>query len=65
MNTLGSNIRKYRQLRKLSQKKLGEKLGFSARTVSDWECNNTEPDIDTIKALAKVLDISYDELFDF
>lgn len=65
MNTLGANIRKYRQLRKLSQKKLGEKLGFSARTVSDWECNNTEPDVDTIKELIKVLDISYDELFDF
>ena len=38
---LGENIRKYRLLKQLSQQKLGESLGFSAHTVSDWECNNT------------------------
>lgn len=65
MNTFGTNIRKYRQLKNFSQQKLGEMLGFSARTVSDWECNNTEPDVKTIKALVKLLDITYDELFDF
>ena len=65
MSSLGSNIRTYRQMKKLTQQKLGELLGFSARTVSDWECNNTEPDIKTIKLLVKVLDITYDELFDF
>lgn len=65
METFGENIRKYRLLKKLSQQKLGESLGFSARTVSDWECNNTEPNIETIKKLVKVLDITFDELFDF
>ena len=65
MGTLGENIRKYRQLKKLSQQKLGEGLGFSARTVSDWECNNTEPSVNTIKELVKILDITFDELFDF
>lgn len=65
MSSLGSNIRTYRQMKKLTQQKLGELLGFSARTISDWECNNTEPDIKTIKLLVKVLDITYDELFDF
>lgn len=65
MKTFGGNIREYRQLKQLSQQKLGELLGFSARTVSDWECGNTEPDIKTIKALIKILDISLDDLFDF
>lgn len=65
MKTFGGNIRAYRQLKKLSQQKLGELLGFSARTVSDWECSNTEPDIKTIKELIKILDVSLDELFDF
>ena len=65
MNTLGANIRKYRLLKGLSQQTLGNELGFSARTVSDWECNNTEPSILTIKKLVKVLEITYDELFDF
>lgn len=65
MSTFGENIRKYRVLKNLSQQKLGELLGFSARTVSDWECNNTEPSVNTIKELVKVLDITYDELFDY
>ena len=65
MKTFGGNLRTYRLLKKLSQQKLGELLGFSARTVSDWECGNTEPDINTIKEIVKVLDISLDELFDF
>ena len=52
-------------MKKLSQQKLGEELGFSARTVSDWENNNTEPNIETIKKLVVILDITFDELFDF
>lgn len=65
MKTFGGNIRTYRQLKKLSQQKLGELLGFSARTVSDWECSNTEPDIKTIKEITKILEITLEELFDF
>ena len=65
MNSFGSNLRTYRQIKKLTQQKLGELLGFSARTVSDWECNNTEPDIKTIKALIVILEITYEEFFDF
>ena len=65
MSTFGENIKKYRLLKNFSQKQLGEKLGFSARTVSDWECNNTEPNVNVIKNLVKALDITYEELFDF
>lgn len=65
MKSFGSNLRYYRQLTKISQQKLGELLGFSARTVSDWECNNTEPDLKTLKNLAKILNVTIDELLDF
>lgn len=65
MKSFGSNLKLYRQSKQLSQKKLGELLGFSARTVSDWECGNTEPDIKTIKQLVIILEISLEELFDF
>lgn len=65
MKSFGGNIRYYRQLKKISQHRLGEILGYSARTVSDWECGNTEPNINAIKLLVKILDISLDELFDF
>ena len=65
MNSFGKNIRKYRKLKGLSQQELGVLLGFSTRTVSDWECNNTEPNIETIRKLVKVLDIAYEDLFDY
>lgn len=65
MKSFGQNLKIYRQTKQFSQKKLGELLGFSARTVSDWECGNTEPDIKTIKKITLILQISLDELFDF
>ncbi len=65
MKRFGENLRAYRSIKKLSQRKLGELLGVSARTVSDWECGNTEPDIKTIKEITNVLNVSLDELFDF
>ena len=61
--TTGEIIKLLRKSRKLSQAKLGEIFGFSARTVSDWEHGNTEPNIATIKAIVKYFDITYEEFF--
>lgn len=61
---IGKNIKKIRIENKLTQKKFGELFGFSARTISDWEGDNTEPDLTTIKSIVKYFDISYEELFD-
>lgn len=65
MKSFGENLKYFRTLARLSQRALGGLLGFSARTISDWECGNTEPNVDTIKRLAKVLNVSYEELFDY
>lgn len=59
--SIGETIKYLRKSKKLSQTQLGNELGFSARTVSDWENGNTEPNISTIKALVKYFDISYEE----
>ena len=61
---IGKNIKKIRIDNHLSQKNFGEILGYSARTVSDWECCNTEPDLTTIKKIVKHFDVQYEELFD-
>ena len=61
---VGKNIKTLRIANKLSQKQFGEIFGYSARTISDWECCNTEPDLSTIKRIVKYFDISYEELFD-
>ena len=62
-NSTGSLIRSLRKSRNFSQTELGKRLGFSARTVSDWENGNTEPNIATIKAIVKLFDITYEEFF--
>lgn len=61
---LGDYIRTLRKDKNLSQKDFGKVFGFSARTVSDWENGNTEPNLSTVKAIIKFFDITYEELFD-
>ena len=60
---VGDTIRSLRKAKNISQAELGRHLGYSARTVSDWENNSTEPNITAIKALVKFFEISYDEFF--
>ena len=61
---ISENIRAYRLMYNFSQKQLGEMLGYSARTISDWEKGNTEPNLTTIKILVKIFNISYEDLLD-
>ena len=62
-NTVGENIRFLRKRKNLTQAELGKILGYSARTVSDWENGSTEPNITAIKSLVKFFDITYEEFF--
>ena len=60
---IGKRIREARQVQKLSQEQLGEKLGVSFQAVSSWETGKFIPDSEHLTALAKTLDISLDALF--
>lgn len=64
ISNVGATIRALRKSKNISQAELGKELGYSARTVSDWENGCTEPNISAIKALVKFFDITYDEFFD-
>lgn len=59
-----NNLKMLRLENRLTQKELGEKLGFSARTISDWECGNTEPDFLTLKKLCALFNVSYEDILD-
>ena len=63
-NLFGMNIKSVRKANNLTQKSFGQLLGYSARTVSDWELGNTEPDMKTIKEMVKTFHISYEDLFE-
>lgn len=59
---LGEKILTLRKEAKLSQEQLAEKLGVTRQTISNWELNETSPDINQAKELSKVFNISLDEL---
>lgn len=67
---LSDKIRIIRKARGFSQEKLGESLsglnnsGISRQSVSDWESGKSEPKLDNIRDLAKVLNVSFDALLD-
>ena len=63
MNDLGARIKKYRELRQLTQKQLAQKLGESSGSVIyNWEKGIGRPDCNKLVRLCEILDISADEL---
>lgn len=59
---LGSKILELRKKHQLSQEKLGEKVGVTRQTISNWELNETLPDTKQLISLSQALLISIDEL---
>lgn len=46
----------------LTQQELADKLHVSRKTISSWETGRNRPDIDTLKQLAAIFQISLDDL---
>ena len=46
----------------LSQEELGEKLNVTRQTISKWELGQTTPELDKLKEISKLFNISVDEL---
>lgn len=62
MNQLSFNIKKYRQLKSMTQEQLGNRIGVSGQAVSKWE-KGSMPDASILPMLADALDISIDCLY--
>ena len=60
--SIGTNIKKLRIARKLTQEELASHLGITSKAVSQWECDRTSPDISQIPALCNFFQISADQL---
>lgn len=60
--SIGSNIKKLRREREMTQEQLAQCLGITANAVSQWECDRTAPDISQLPILARVLQVSTDRL---
>lgn len=62
LNTIKSNLKRLRLAKSLSQEDLATQLNVVRQTVSSWETGKTEPDLDTLMAIAAALDVSVEDL---
>ena len=60
--TLGEKIYKLRNERNLTQEQLAEKLGVTRQSISKWEGDLVKPEIEKLKAMAKLFEVSLDDL---
>lgn len=65
MKSIGENIKKLRIKKNLTQKELANKLFICRQSISKWEKGLSYPQVTIINDLIKVLECTYEELFDF
>ena len=59
---IGRFIAECRKQRKLTQSELGEKLGVTEKSISNWENGRNMPDLSLFKPLCEELNISLNDL---
>ena len=59
---LGEKIKKYREEKKMTQVEVAEVLGVKPATISKYEAGTLEPNIESLKRLAELFEVSVDEL---
>lgn len=59
---LSEQIYAFRRRAKLSQEELAEQVGVSRQAVSKWERGEATPDVEKLVALARVFQVTVDEL---
>ena len=63
--TIGEKIRQLRRGRNMTQEELASVLGVAYQTVSKWETGATSPDLGLIVPIARLFEVTTDELFDY
>lgn len=58
----GEKVKCIREEKGLTQQMLAEKLYVTRQAVSRWECGARQPDLLTAKKIARILEVSLDEL---
>lgn len=63
--TLGEKIKELRKGTNITQEELAEKIGVSRQAVTKWESDIGMPDIENLKNIATLFNITVDELLDY
>ncbi|MFI8714489.1 helix-turn-helix domain-containing protein [Brevibacillus brevis] len=62
MSFLGERLRKARERKNLKQVQVHERTGINNKTLSRYESGGSEPDVETLKVLAELYEVSLDWL---
>ena len=62
--TIGKRIAHLRKEKGLTQEELAQHMGISPQAVSKWENDQTCPDISALPKLARLFDVTVDELLE-
>jgi transcriptional regulator with XRE-family HTH domain len=62
--TIGTKIKQARLAAGLTRAQLGDKVKVSAKTIENWEGDQSEPPLKRLKALGRILDVSPQEFLD-
>lgn len=57
-----NNLKFYRKEKLLTQKQIATKLNVVESCYANWEQGRTEPNIEMLRNLCKILDVSIDDL---
>ncbi len=64
-NMINTNLRNLRKRLKYIQEEVADKIGVSRQAVAKWENGETVPDINNCLALAKLYDVTLDDLVNY
>ena len=62
MMNMGEKIRMHRLRRSMTQERLSQSVGGTAQAVSKWENGTSDPSTSNLIALAKLFNLSAEEL---
>lgn len=62
MTIFAGQLKKYRSQKNISQEQLAQELFISRQSISKWENGEATPDLENLIKLAKVFDVTLDEL---
>ena len=59
---IANNIAELRKLNKMTQQDLAEKLNYTDKAISKWERGESTPDVESLSAIAKMFNLTVDDL---
>lgn len=59
---LANNISELRKMNNMTQQELAEKLNYTDKAISKWERGESTPDIESLSAIAKLFNLTVDDL---